>query len=367
MPLKSTQKTIVISGINFFEAGPLSVMIDALTCLSKNFSKTHKIIAFVSSKELYNIKNIEFIEFPKSRKSWLFRLYYEYYYFKKISKSIKPDCWLSMHDITPTVICKNQFTYCHNSAPFFKPTFTDIKYGFTTFLFSLFYKYLYRINIKKNSYIIVQQNWLREKFQQEFNISNIIVAYPELEHSTQKNTENNNEYKTLFYPSFPRSFKNFEIICKAYELLANPIKKKLKIYITIDENLNSYSKSIVNKYKKNKGLCFIGLINRDEVFKYYEQVDGLIFPSRLETWGLPITEFKHYNKPILISNLDYAHETIGNYTKAVFFDPYSETELSKILSSFIEGDLIFSRINKIEIKQPFVKGWLQLFEKILNE
>ena len=266
MPLKPTQKTVVISGINFFEGGPLSVMIDALTCVSNNFSKTHRIIAFVNSKELYNIENIEFIELPKSRKSWFFRLYYEYYYFKKKSKSINPDYWLSMHDITPTVICKNQFTYCHNPAPFFKPTFTDAKYGFTTFLFSLFYKYLYRINIKKNSYIIVQQNWLREKFQQEFNINNIIVAYPEIKLHYQKNIESNKDYKTLFYPSFPRSFKNFEIICKAYELLAEPIKEKLKIYITIDENLNSYSKSIVNRYKKNKGLCFIGFLNRKEDF-----------------------------------------------------------------------------------------------------
>jgi len=194
-----------------------------------------------------------------------------------------------------------------------------------------------------------------------------MVAYPELEQSTEKIIEKNKNDKTLIYPSFPRSFKNFEIICKAYELLPETKKKKLKIYITIDENLNSYSKSIVKKYKKNEGLRFIGLLDRDEVFKYYKQVDGLIFPSRLETWGMPITEFKQYNKPILLSNLDYAHETIGDYNKAVFFDPYSVTGLCKILNNFIEEELIFSKKNRMQIKQPFVRGWQQLFEKILNE
>lgn len=370
MPFRKRDKIIVVSGINFFEGGPLTIMIEVLKSLSLNFSESHKIYALVSSKKLYNISNVEFIEFPKSRKSWLFRLYYEYYYFNKLSKSLKPDYWLSMHDITPNIYCKNKFVYCHNPAPFFKPTFTDVIYGFTTFLFSLFYKYLYKINIKKNKYVIVQQNWLREKLKKEFNINNVLVAYPELKNFDQRNFQIstiNKNYKTLFYPSFPRSFKNFEIICKAYELLSKQLKNKLKIYITIDESLNRYSRSIVDKYKKYEGLCFVGLLNRKEVFKYYNEVDGLIFPSRLETWGLPITEFKHFDKPILLADLPYAHETIGDYNKTVFFNPYSENDLLEIFKNFINNNLIFGQNKEKQIDQPFVRGWDNLFEKILND
>ena len=363
------KKTIIISGINFFEGGPLTIMTEALETLSLEFSKNFKIIALVNSKALYKIDNIEFIEFPSSRKSWLYRLYYEYFVFKKISNKIKPDYWLSMHDITPNVNCPRRYVYCHNPAPFFTPTRADFKYGFVTYLFSKFYKYLYRINIKKNDFIIVQQDWLRERFKQMFNIKNIIVAYPENKKDISKKVETLQSTipLTLFYPSFPRSFKNFELICKAYSLLPEQYQHKLHIYITIDNTLNKYSRKIVGKYEKITGLQFLGLLTREDVFEYYNKVDGLIFPSRMETWGLPISEFKHYNKPIFSSDLPYAHETIGNYDKVKFFNPYSAKELTQFLMDFIDGTLEFDINYKKKIAQPFVKGWQSLFDKILYE
>ena len=34
--------------------------------------------------------------------------------------------------------------------------------------------------------------------------------------------------------------------------------------------------------------------------------DFLIFPSLLETWGLPISEFEQTNKKMILANLPYA-------------------------------------------------------------
>ena len=81
----------------------------------------------------------------------------------------------------------------------------------------MFYNFLYKINIKKNSYVIVQQEWLRREFKKRFKINNIIVAHPQDDSKILFNTsirkESNPHDKIKFiYASYPRTFKNFEII-----------------------------------------------------------------------------------------------------------------------------------------------------------
>ena len=152
-------KTLVLSGINLYEAGPLSIYYDCLDALlEKGIYREYKIIAFVhkfSLFEKYKTK-IEFIELPDSRNSYLKRLNYEYFYFYSYSKSKDIDVWISLHDITPRVKAKRIYTYCHNPSPFMKKDISKIKYGPTNIAFSFFYKYLYRINIKSATAIILE-------------------------------------------------------------------------------------------------------------------------------------------------------------------------------------------------------------------
>lgn len=129
-------KTIVISGINLYEGGPLSVYYDCLDtiCEKKIFENNH-IIALVHKASLFKKyeNHIELMEFPKSRKSYLFRLYYEYFYFNKLFKEV--DIWFSLHDITPRVHAKTIYTYCHNPAPFMEKDLKNVKYSIKNVMF----------------------------------------------------------------------------------------------------------------------------------------------------------------------------------------------------------------------------------------
>lgn len=349
-------------------------MNDSLMELSENYSSNYKIIALVNSEKLYNVPNVNYLEYPLSKKSWVIRLFYEFIYFYFLSLKIKPDFWLSMHDITPNVKCKKRFVYCHNPTPFLRPNSNDALKNTKTFLFSFFYKYLYRINIKKNTYVIVQQDWIRKGFVEFWKLKNILVAYPETadnftESYVKKSLgyEKKKEIKTFFYPSFPRPFKNFEIICEAYSLMPEAYKNKCKIYLTIDENLNNYSKDIVIKYSILKGIKFLGLLSRKKVYEYYEKADCLIFPSKLETWGLPITEYKVTGKPIFLANKPYAKETLGEYEKVAFFDVESVNQLKNLMINFIDGTIKYDGSKERKIEEPFTAGWPQFFNKILND
>lgn len=364
-------KKIIISAINLRSGGTLSILNDCLEYLDKNLASQYEIVALIHKKEVLKqkTKNIRYIEFPKSTKSYIHRIYYEYIHFWFLSKKIEPYLWLSLHDISPLVKSKVQAVYCHNPSPFYKISFgeffLDLKFAFFTF----FYKYLYKINIKKNNYVIVQQDWLRQQFMNIYQIKNCIVAYPNID-IDKKNYKALKEKRVdetiFFYPAFPRVFKNFEVICDAVDILKRKGIKKFKLILTIDGKENKYSHRIYEKYKDYSEIEFIGLQSREKVFELYSESDCLIFPSKLETWGLPISEFKLFDKPIFLADLAYAHETLGSYDKSIFFDPNNSKELAEYMEQYINKDIKYNISIWGKLEQPFAQNWDELFKILLK-
>jgi len=367
------KKTIVISAINLRDGGALSILNDCLNYLDSKLASSYRIVAIVHKTSIINrTENIEFIEFPKSINSYLYRFYYEYFYFKKLSSNLKPYLWLSLHDMTPNVDANIRAVYCHNPSPFYKLKIKEIFLDKKFTLFSFFYKYLYRINIYKNDYVIVQQEWLKETFETIYKIDNVIVANPEVNIQNSFNENNNttlspNPKIIFFYPSFPRVFKNFEIICEAVEKISSKYLHNFEVLLTIDGTENSYSKMIFQKYKHLNCIKFIGLQSREQIFNLYDKADYLIFPSKLETWGLPITEFKLYNKPILAADLPYAHETVGCYDKVVFFDHNNSNQLASYMESALNQDLKLYPHNFFYKNDLTSNSWEELFNILLTK
>lgn len=365
-------KTIVISGINFFEGGPLSVYKDCLDNIIKNkLNETNNIIAFVHKKELFGeyADKVTLIELPKSRKNYLYRLWYEYVYFYLYSKDKKINVWFSLHDMTPNVKAKKRYVYCHNASPFMKTDIKNLKYSYKNFLFSLFYKYLYKINIRKNTAVVVQQDWMRQEFIEMYKLKSVIVARPAVTISEVVNINTFNEQKNKYqfiYASFPRFFKNFEVICMACEILEAKGITGYEVLLTIDGNENKYSEDLKKRYRKLRSVKFIGLQERKNLFNLYGTSDCMIFPSKLESWGLPISEFKGTGKPMLVADLPYAHETVGTYDKVYFFNQNKADDLAELMEREILQKNIYIGAVESEVKKPFVSNWGELLEMILQ-
>lgn len=362
------KKTLVISGINLYQGGTLAIYNDCLECLkNKKIDKEYNIIAFVHSKDLFSDYKsfVTFIELPRSRNNYLYRLFYEYIFFYFYSKRNKIEIWLSIHDITPNVVSKRLYTYCHNPSPFYKSTKTDWKFDKIFYLFTKFYKLLYRINIEKNDAIIVQQDWIRKAFKEMFGLKNIIVARPEKSVANKEisDVKASGEKYVFIFPCVPRPFKNIEIICQACERLNSDLN--YKVLLTIDGNENNYSKYLFQKYSKLKMISWIGFQPRDTIFKLYEKTDCLIFPSKLETWGLPISEYKSTGKPIIVNDLPYAHETIGEYDKVAFVNMDSPSELADYMEKAINQKMCWESQKKIPVQEPYAEDWNSLWDLIL--
>jgi glycosyltransferase involved in cell wall biosynthesis len=101
------------------------------------------------------------------------------------------------------------------------------------------------------------------------------------------------------------------------------------------------------------------------VFELYTESDCLLFPSKLETWGLPITEFKTTGKLILAAELPYAHETVGTYQNVSFFDVNSPEALADLMMLTIKKEMIPVGNQAAEVPDPFAANWEELFNLLL--
>tara|TARA_B100000787_G_C16178679_1_gene290488 strand:- start:504 stop:1607 length:1104 start_codon:yes stop_codon:yes gene_type:complete len=363
-----TKKKVVICATNIIEGGPLTILYDSISTVLKQFGKDVEVIVLVKNKDIIKNKNVTIYEFPLAKKSWLNRIYHELFVFNKFSKKIKPFLWLSLQDITSRVSSHKQAVYCHCPISFYKFSIKDVYLEPSSFIRGLLYNFVYRINIHRNDYVIVQQDWMRKEFKRLFNHNKIIVAKPLLESQilTKKRDEDQKKSgKFIFiYPSLPRFQKNFEVICDAVKLLNKCNIKNFEILFTFSKNENRYAKYI---YKKSKNLKQINLIGRQDIENMkslYNKADALLFSSKLETWGLPISESKDFNLPMILADLPYAHEALGNYSKVNFFKHNDPIELSERIKEALINKWSINNINNP--KPLFAENWNDLWKILLK-
>ena len=365
-------KTIVISAVNLRKGGTLSILNDCLkTLATMSKEQQYRIVALVHKKELAYHDGIEYVEIPWSTRSWLHRLWCEYVTMYDISKRIgNIYLWLSLHDTTPRVEAKHIAVYCHNPFPFFSWKWQHLFLNYKIVCFALFSRWIYRINIHKNDYVIVQQDWLRNSFVKMFDLDShrLIVAPPSANHLSIEEQQTFDGIYRFIYPAYPDVHKNMECLCKATQLLEKEVGKgRFEVLLTVDKDYNAYSHWLFKKWGHVASLKFCGFMSKSRLYEFYAASDCLVFPSKVETWGLPISEFAVTHRPMLLSDLPYAHETAQQSKQTAFFPPDAPAVLMQLMKKCLEGDTAFlNEIDRKEIACPYARDWNQLLNLLIK-
>ncbi len=359
-----------MSGVNIREVGALSVFCDALASLVREYGDQYEIVALVMRRDLFDIAGITYFEFPRIMRSYVARVRFEYWSSREISARLKPKLWLSMHDMTPNVSAEVRAVYCHNPAPFYRPTISEFFLDRRFSLFTLFYRFLYRINIHANDYVIVQQDCMRKSFVRLYGLRNVIVAHPVLDLQDPvvpvPDEAADRPYR-FFYPMFPRTYKNPELCLKAARILERRGFHEFELWLTFAESVNKYAAHVVKEFADVRSVRWLGQITRKRVFELYAKVDCLLYPSRLETWGLPISEFRCFGKPILAADLPYAHETTAGYSQVRFFEPSDAEQLADLMQCAAAGQPVFAKSPEVAIEEPYAGDWSELWALLLRD
>jgi len=131
----------------------------------------------------------------------------------------------------------------------------------------------------------------------------ILKIYPELESKTE-----------LVYPGIPAQkfkkvkhkgikllFTSRRFYCKGGLHALEVIDKLIKKYKNVEAIFNSLTpEHIRKKYSKNKKIKFIEVIPQETLFKkIYPQIDLLIYPAYIDSFGFALTEALSFGVPIV--------------------------------------------------------------------
>ena len=355
-PSPATQRTVVVSAVNLVEGGTLAVLRECLASLRGALDAGWRIVALVHDRALAPVAGVDYLEFPAIKASYARRLLFEYWTCRKLSRGLRADLWLALHDLTPVVTARRQAVYCHNPMPFHRLSWREMRLAPALIPFDLFYGLMYGINIRRNEAVIVQQDWLREAFRRRYGVERVIVARP-VPPARAVPAREPSPAPLFIYPTLPRVFKNVELIGEAVRLLEASSRWKGRVELTIAGTENAYARDLHARFGDLRTLVFLGLQTRAQMDALYARADALLFPSRLETWGLPITEAQGHGLPVLAADLPYAHETVGDYPRAAFFDPADPAALAAQMLALQDGQLAFAAAPAPAIAPPFAADW----------
>lgn len=369
--MNRNRKTIVVSAVNLRKGGTLTILRDCLQYLS-TLTRDFRVVALVHNRELCDYKGIEYREMPDIIRGWGKRLWCEYVTMHRISKELAPVyLWLSLHDTSPRVLAERQAVYCQTAFPFYHWSWQDFRFDYKIPLFACFTRFAYRMNVHSNRHLIVQQEWLREGLSRMLGVSRdkFIVAPPGKKAVKIVSEKILKKYFTFFYASTPDCHKNFESLCEASRLLENEVGKgRFTVVLTVRGDENKYASWLKKKWGEVESIDFAGFMSRERLYGYYQAADCLVFPSKVETWGLPISEFMETGKPMLLADLPYAHETSAGSEYTAFFPATDVVELKNEMKKILEGD--WTSLKKIPLltgEEPIVYTWKELFEKLVKE
>jgi glycosyltransferase involved in cell wall biosynthesis len=359
-----TGRCLVVSAVNFTEGGPLTVLRDFVDAACTVLPAEWEIVVFLHDSALITHNRPRLIAIPYARSSWSRRLRVEWFEFRGYARKLRPDLWVSLHDISPNVGDCPQAVYCHNPSCFFRLGWRDGLFEPSLLVFQWAYGFLYRIRLKRNRAVIVQQEWLRERFRRWVGDSTqIVVAYPAVptvEQRRQPQMRRHPGPATFLYPALPRAFKNFELICRAIQQLESHCDWNSTVILTLTGTENRYARWLHRQFSSLRTVRFVGRQTREQMKELYASADCLIFPSRMETWGLPISEAKAANMPMFVADLAYSRETVGSYGAVDFIDPYDPRALADKLLAFQSGAFNFEATVRSAPAEPFVRDWPSL-------
>jgi glycosyltransferase involved in cell wall biosynthesis len=364
----SEQKpVIVVSGVNLTEMGGLSVLRDCLRHLAERSDK-YCIVALVHNRDLIDVPNVFYCEFPRSKRSILDRLHHEYWVFWKLSRRLNPLLWFSLHNTTPNVRARMRAVYCQNVSNLYKLDWRDALLQPRFAAVNTFLDFLYRINLRRNTFVVVQQEWVRQAFRERFGLDNIVVAHPVAQESQAAplTRKHRSSPFIFFYPSHPSIHKNFEVVCDATKQLVRSGITDFEVWLTLSPSDNRYARQLSKRCGGLPQIRLLGRLPREEVFERYALTDCLLFPSKLETWGLPISEFRSHKRSMLIADAAYAREAVGDHPSVAFFLPDSVDQLTYFMKDAMQGARLFKASTGPMVESPFASSWTELFDILLD-
>jgi glycosyltransferase involved in cell wall biosynthesis len=147
------------------------------------------------------------------------------------------------------------------------------------------------------------------------------------------NSKSSQDVFEFIYVASGEAHKNHSKLLLAWEILAMDGVYPI-LHLTLSEENDSELLIKFNKLKLSKNIRIENHPNysHDDILEMYKKSDALIYPSFLESLGLPLIEARQLGIPVIASELDYVRDVIDpQFT----FNPQSELSIARAVKRFM--------------------------------
>lgn len=340
-------KNVMVFNVAAENVGALSILHDFHRDIAERAKNDKKWFFVLGRAELSESENVRVLRFPWVKKSWLHRFFFDWFVAPGLVKKHGIDEVLSLQNLTVPRVNLPQTVYLHQSLPF-------SGHRFSFFKEPLFWTYQNIIgpmimrSIKKADTVIVQTEWMKKACVEKACVceKKIQVTPPKITSRPIDFFKPNKEtFSTFFYPASALSYKNHTVILEACNTLLKQGGKKFRVIFTMHGNENKYAKNLKKQVQNERlPIEFTGSLTREEVFEQYTR-SVLLFPSYIETFGLPLLEARIHKSVILASDCSFSREILEGYKNVHFFNPFDAERLSDLMSTSINLTMPYISFN----------------------
>ncbi len=315
----------------------------ALTILKEYYEKAKKDIGnqyifCVSKTDLKSEGNVKILELLWTKKSWFHRLWFEFVTVDKLIKGYNIQCVFSLQNLILKNVRCEKWIYLQNTIPF-----TSIKFSFfkdtKMWIYQQLIGRLILSSLKKANRIIVQTEWMKEACGTKAKIKPelIEVNMPEINKNDLVMCKDREVVKKkFFYPATAYKYKNHMRLLEAVRLVYEQ-RQDFVLNLSLSGNENKLAEALYEYVKEHRlPVCFLGYMSRENVMEYYS-THTLIFPSYIETVGLPLLEARLSNTIILASDCPFSNEILRGYDAVTYFNPFEVENISKAIINSLES------------------------------
>lgn len=321
-------KTILVIDVPAETGGALTIL-NQFYRRSVNDSENNWVYV-TSTPKLTETNNVKNIRYPWIKKSWLHRLYFDNVIAPSLIKKYDVDEILSLQNVAIPFVNTPQTLYVHQPLPFIEKKFSFAENRKYWVYQNIISKNIFN-SIKKSDNVIVQTEWMKEAVVRLVGKDDrkVKLESPEIDIKIKsKFTRTNESVRTFFYPAGATPYKNHDLILKACTLLKEKGLNDYKVIFTLKGDENGYASSLYEEVKKNNlPVSFVGKMEYEAVLDQYSK-SVLIFPSYIETFGLPLLEARLHESPILSVNMPFSREILDGYGNVRFYESNQHIELA---------------------------------------
>lgn len=288
-------------------------------------------IVCVGTLDYDDVANVKFVKIPWVKKSYLHRLFFDSCYIKKIVKKYRPEKIFSLQNKGVNVRNVQQEVFFHNALFICEKRFS-FKESKLMWLYQNVISTFTKRSLKKVDRIFVQAEWIKINMSRKWkiNLEKIVVDAPDVNDIFKHpiNPVDTNNVSNLFFPAEFYAYKNHLTLLTVCVKLWNSGYRFTLSLTGTPEMLNGECKNIVESEKYP--IILLGKLSIEEMRNMYAK-SVLVFPSYIETVGLPLIEARSMGVPIISADCEYAHESIGQYDRVAYFQPFDIEALERAI------------------------------------